>query len=118
MTKTDKLADQLLRGIRRELERLRAIDAAQLGRNEWRLRAAVNDAREGTVEADFPALLGRSLNASEHRAAQRAAERLEANGQIVRLRLGYDGARVTHLQLVKGCAPDARSANVDGLGAR
>ena len=62
MTETERIAGRLMRGIRRELERLLAVDLYGLGRHNWQLRAAVTDAQAGIVAADFPALLGRELD--------------------------------------------------------
>jgi hypothetical protein len=64
------------------------------------IRTAVKDAKAGIVTATISALLGRVLSGAELKACQRAAARLEAEDKIVRLRLGYDGARLTHLQVV------------------
>jgi hypothetical protein len=102
MSRTEWIARLLLRGVHRELERLRNIDVSKLGREGWRTRAAVTDAKAGIVVAEFAALPGRELSRAELKACQRAAERLEGEGKIVRLRLGPDGARLTHLQLVEG----------------
>lgn len=97
MTATERVASLLSRGIRRELEQLLAVDLCGLGRKDWQLRAAATDAQAGIVAADFPALLGRELDDTARKLAQRAAKRLEATGDIVRLRRGWDGVRVTHL---------------------
>lgn len=106
MTKTEKLAAELLRAVRRERDRLRVIDPTPFARSEWKLRAAVADAKAGVVAANFTELLGRALTSAESRACQRAAERLEAAGKLRRLRLGYDGSRLTHFQLIEAPAPD------------
>jgi hypothetical protein len=62
----------------------------------WQLRA-VADTNTGILRRLFPVRFGRQLDDVDRRAVQRAAERLEADGKIVRLRLGYDGARLIYL---------------------
>jgi hypothetical protein len=113
MPRSHPIDDELLDAIRRELARLRAIDPRTLSavggdrfaRGEIRQAAGLAD--EGIVTARFEALLGRGLSDAERKALQRSAIRLEGAGKLRRFRLGYDGIRTTHLQLVEDDpAPD------------
>lgn len=99
--RSSKLDVKLLDGIRRELKRLLAIDLESLPWLEKsRLRGVIEDAGEGIVAADWHRLMGRALTAAELKAAQRAAERLELAGELVRISVTPAGRKVTHLQLV------------------
>jgi hypothetical protein len=103
MPRTAKFDAALLAAVRREVARLQAVDLYNLPSDRTTagaLRVAVSDAKAGIVAADFAVLLGRALSGTELKACQRAAIRLEASGELRRLRLGYEGARTTHLQLV------------------
>lgn len=99
--RTRRLDDELLAGVWREVARLRAVDLRPLGYGHGELRIAVADAAEGIVRADLPALVGVPLDEAGRKAAARALARLEAAGLVVRLRLGGDAARVTHVQLIE-----------------
>lgn len=94
---------ELLAAVRREMDWLAAVDLYRdLSADRsaaGRLRAAVEDARRGVAALDLDELLGRVPTPAERRAAHRALDRLEAAGRLRRLRRGYDGVRVTHLQL-------------------
>ena len=113
MPRTSKLDTALLAAVRREVARLRTVDLRNLPANRdaaAEIRTAVNDAHAGIVLADFAALLGRALSGAELKACQRAAIRLETSGQLIRLRLGYEGQRLTHLQLVEPAGNEAEGA--------
>jgi len=104
MPRTLTLDAELLAAVRREVARLRGVDLFHLPSDRMeagRIRSAVSDARQGVITADFDGLLGRVLGTAARKAAHRAVGRLEAAGRLRRLRLGYSGARVTHLQLVE-----------------
>jgi hypothetical protein len=94
---------RLMTAARRAVDRLAEVDLYRdlpADRSAaGRLRAAVADARRGVVALDMDELFGRVPTPAERRAAHRALIRLEAAGSLRRLRRGYDGVRVTHLQL-------------------
>jgi hypothetical protein len=93
---------ELLGAVRRELAHWRAVQPPALPSDRKaaaEIRTAVQLARDGVVTAHFGTLLGRALSGAELKACQRAAARLEAAGKLLLLRLGYDGVRLTHLQL-------------------
>lgn len=99
------LEAELITAIRRELARLLAITLPlPLGIDRFQageLRAAIAVAHRGIVPAKFGRLLLRELSPAELKACQRATIKLEQQGRLVRLRLGHDGYRTTHLQLVE-----------------
>ena len=104
MPRVSTLDAELLAAIRREVARLRAVDLVNLPSDRavaGAIRAAVQNARQGIVAADLDRLLGRTLGGAERRTVHRALDRLEAGGHLRRLRLGFDGLRLTHLQLVE-----------------
>jgi hypothetical protein len=104
MPRTATFDAQLLAAIRREVARLQAADLRNLPPDRHaagEIREAVRDAQAGIVAADFSALFGRVLSGAELKACQRAVIRLESAERLRRLRRGYCGARMTHLQLVE-----------------
>lgn len=107
MRRLRPIDEELLAAVAREIERLRAVDLIALSKagvdrdTLGRLRGLAGNARRGIVPADFRDLLGRALSDAELKQCQRSAERLESLGRLRRLRGGFDGAVVTHLQLVE-----------------
>jgi hypothetical protein len=104
MPRTSTLDAELLAAVRREVVRLCGVDLRNLPSDRsvaGAIRAAVRDAQQGIVVAELDQLLGRSLDGAERKAAHWALERLETSGRLRRLRRGYDGLRLTHLQLVE-----------------
>lgn len=65
------------------------------------IREAVRNAQVGIVVADFSMLLRQVLSGVELKACQHAVARLEASGKLGRLRRGFGGMRLTHLQLIE-----------------
>lgn len=100
-----ELETKLMRGIRREIKRLLAVDVHKDLPGDrieaGLLRVAVADAQKGIVAADFDKFLGAELGSTARRAVHRMAERLEQAGKLRRLRRGVSGERITHLQLVE-----------------
>jgi len=92
---------EILRGIRRELRRLRRIDHHELPlREASRLRSAIAAAHRGELPVDFEVWLGRAITDAERRACSRALERLAAAGKLERIG-GYSGKRTTAVRLIE-----------------
>lgn len=104
MPRTPTLDAELLSAVRREVARLRGVNLFDLPPDRFAaaaIRIAVRDAGQGIVAANLDGLLGRPLDGAGRKAAHRAVARLAAAGRLEVLRLGPDGARMTHLRLVE-----------------
>lgn len=100
--KVDILARKLLTAMRRELAALGKVDLFALPQDRFhagRIRCAVMAAREGVVEVDLVAWIGRGISDAERKRCWRAIDRLVETGAVERVHNGYDSVRATHLRV-------------------
>jgi hypothetical protein len=90
---------KLLDRIKVAIRRLRGVNAVALGRREWRLRAAVREARAGRVRIDLAEWYGRALTVAERRRAHRLIEQLVAAGKLQKVPRYRDYERRTFVEL-------------------
>jgi hypothetical protein len=93
----------ILGGAVRDLQRLRRgrpLEGTDRTDNWYRLRQAVDDAKQGYVRLDAGRWLGQELEPSDRMMLSRAYQRLEARGLVERANV-TDGPRATHLYITR-----------------